>query len=415
MFQLAAHHAPLSGLLCLGLLDLPAAPDCSMRDTVEPYRWVITEAAFRDQLDRLYLPGGGWQERFTLSAGVLSWVEVKDGVSHDYRLELAATREEQLPPPRRWRRVSELGKAPDNAPLTGLRIGLDPGHIGGAWAEMEERSFGLGGDAPFREGDGTLLVARLLQPLLEAGGAEVFLVRTNSEPLTTSRPEDFLEEARRQLLAAQPEMMADPVEEKTIRKQAERLFYRKAEITARAEAFCRWAPDVILSIHFNATDWPNPQKPSLVAENHLHALVNGSFSLAEIQAPENLREMFWRIFQQTSREEIPLAEGLCQRLAADLQLPPKGYAGPIAVAAGKNPYVWARNLLATRIYPAPTILLEPLVANSLEAYPRLQAGDYEGRREIAGRWQRSIYREYAEAVASGMAEYYRDQRNKTAP
>ncbi len=415
MFHLAANHARIFALWCLGWLDLSAASECRMLNPLEQYRWVITEAAFRAQLDSLYLPGGRWQERFSLSADGLAWVEVNDGVPYVYRLELAASPEKQVSPVRTWRRAVDLGPTPDLSPLAGLRIGLDPGHIGGAWAEMEERSFCLEGDVPFREGDGTLLVARLLKPLLEAEGAEVFLVRNRCEPLTNSRPEDFLEEARQQVRSAQVEKMAEALQEQKIRKLAERLFYRKAEITARAEAFCRWSPDVILSLHFNAIDWPNPRQPCLVADNHLHALVNGSYSLAEIQSPQNLREMFWRILQQTSLEEVPLAECLCRHLAVKLKLPPKGYSGPVAVAAGKTAYVWARNLLATRIYPAPTILLEPLVANSIDAYPRLQAGDFEGRRKIDGCWQRSIYREYAEAVAEGMVEYYRSQRNQSVP
>ena len=36
------------------------------------------------------------------------------------------------------------------------------------------------------------------------------------------------------------------------------------------------------------------------------------------------------------------------------------------------PGVWARNLLANRIYGCPVVFLEPYIANSLATYPRAQ-------------------------------------------
>jgi hypothetical protein len=49
-------------------------------------------------------------------------------------------------------------------------IGLDPGHIGGAWARMEERFFVRGKDRPVQEAALNLTVARLLKPMLEQAG-----------------------------------------------------------------------------------------------------------------------------------------------------------------------------------------------------------------------------------------------------
>ena len=44
--------------------------------------------------------------------------------------------------------------------------------------------------------------------------------------------------------------------------------------------------------------------------------------------------------------------------------------------------------------------------NSAEVFTRVQAGDYEGEREVAGRRRPAIVREYAEAVAMGLVEYF---------
>ena len=44
--------------------------------------------------------------------------------------------------------------------------------------------------------------------------------------------------------------------------------------------------------------------------------------------------------------------------------------------------------------------------NSLEDHARIQAGDYDGLREVAGRLRPSIFREYADAATLGMQRYY---------
>ena len=49
--------------------------------------------------------------------------------------------------------------------------------------------------------------------------------------------------------------------------------------------------------------------------------------------------------------------------------------------------------------------------NSTEDYARIEAGDYEGEREVAGKLRPSIFREYADCAALGLERYYREQRS----
>ncbi|NIP92014.1 MAG: hypothetical protein GWO24_00445, partial [Akkermansiaceae bacterium] len=44
-------------------------------------------------------------------------------------------------------------------------------------------------------------------------------------------------------------------------------------------------------------------------------------------------------------------------------------------------------------------------------FERVQAGDYEGEREVAGKLRKSLYREYAGAVVDGLVNYYSDRRS----
>jgi hypothetical protein len=102
------------------------------------------------------------------------------------------------------------------------------------------------------------------------------------------------------------------------------------------------------------------------------------------------------------RGRVPLAETVAGTLARATALPPYEYTDGRAIRVGTSPYVWARNLLANRVYRTPVVYLEPYVMNNREVWERVQAGDYEGLREVGGRTCKSIYREYADAVAEGL-------------
>jgi hypothetical protein len=52
------------------------------------------------------------------------------------------------------------------------------------------------------------------------------------------------------------------------------------------------------------------------------------------------------------------------------------------------------------------IYAEPYVMNSREVFQRVQAGDYEGKKKVAGVLRQSIYREYADAITAGLVNYY---------
>jgi hypothetical protein len=69
-------------------------------------------------------------------------------------------------------------------------------------------------------------------------------------------------------------------------------------------------------------------------------------------------------------------------------------------------------LLATRLYRCPVVYCEPYVMNSKDAFARIQAGDYEGTRNINGIKHKSIFREYVDSVVDGLVEYYSKVRGK---
>ena len=113
------------------------------------------------------------------------------------------------------------------------------------------------------------------------------------------------------------------------------------------------------------------------------------------------------------REAVALADTVAGVMARETQLPPYQYPTTnVTTKVGTSGYVYARNLLAIRLYRCPVLYCEPYVMNSHQAFARIQAGDYEGTRNIEGVERKSIFREYADSVTDGLIEYYSKARGK---
>jgi hypothetical protein len=325
------------------------------------------------------------------------------------------------PVPRLWRPAKSLPPAKPEKPLSGLRIALDPGHLGGKWAKMEERWFQVDSSQPVQEGDLALKVARLLSPRLRELGAKVFFVRNSNEPVTMKRPDDFRELARKILIKngvphPRPDILdpQDPEKEQTIRWQSEILFYRYSEIRRRAvRVNTKLHPDLVLCLHLNAEGWGDPNNPALTDANHLHLLVNGSYLQDELELDDERFEMVRRLLSRAYDEELPLADTIAAAMARETKLPPYEYpTTSTTTKVGTSGYVYARNLLATRLYRCPVVYCEPYVMNSNDVFARVQAGDYEGARNVNGIERKNIFREYADSVVEGLVEYYSRARGR---
>jgi len=204
----------------------------------------------------------------------------------------------------------------------------------------------------------------------------------------------------------------DPAKEQTIRWQSEILFYRYSEIRRRAvRVNFKLHPDLVLCPHFNAESWGDPKNPTLTEMNHLHLLVNGSYLAEELEFDDERFEMIRRLLSRAFDEELPLADTIALAMARETGLPPYQYPTTNSTTkVGTSGYVYARNLLATRVYRCPVVYFEPYVMNSKDVFARIQAGDYEGTRSVNGIERKSIFREYADSVADGLVDYYSKAR-----
>jgi N-acetylmuramoyl-L-alanine amidase len=359
----------------------------------------ITRDEFERLLITVFTTGEAWRNFIQITEKE-ALIQTDSPSPDDIFLLQFAQAESSKPTPRLWKTTSELPPAAQDRPLADLHIAIDPGHIGGDWAKIEERWFVVGTGTPVQEGDMTLHVAKLLKPRLEALGARISLVRETLEPVTPIRPEALLS-------LATDSATGSP------QKLAERLFYRTAEIRARADLVNQVIkPDLVLCLHFNAEAWGDPNQPTLIDRTHLHLLLNGAYTNEEIILADQRFAMLQKLLQRTHQEEALLGATVAGTFAEISALPAYNYppeSTNVRPVVGQ-PYLWVRNLLANRLYDCPVIFMEPYVMNSTIDHARIQSGDYEGLREISGEIQPSIFREYADALAEGLARHYRHSR-----
>ena len=379
------------------LSRLAPPPDWSK---LQAFQQSITHDDFLHYLTQVYSPSGAWQKwiQVTPERAVITTREGKA----PFILRFAPSRSQASAPSHFWRTRENLPSPTAGKPLNGLRIAIDPGHIGGDWAKVEERWFKTAGSRPVIEGDMTLYVARLLKPLLEQRGATVYLTRSKSAPVTSDRPNKLLAAAR----ASLRDSNTAPTET-NLRKESEILFYRFSEIRMRGRLVNeRIRPDLVLCLHFNAEAWGNEARPSFVKDNHLHFLVSGAFSGEELAYEDQRFGMLFKLLSRSFEEELAVTKEVARSMAEATGLPPFEYKSSKAINIGGGPYIWARNLLANRIMECPVIFAEPYVMNNATVFARIQAGDYSGLKMVAGKERPSIYREYAQSIANGLVAYY---------
>ena len=369
------------------LNDLADPPDWSRLDS---FQKSISKQEFLRQLNEVYCPRKSWWSPWIEIEENRARIRKKAGSDDWYDLQFLESNE-----------TSNFSLS--RFQLSGSKILIDPGHIGGDFSEMEGRHFAIGDDEPVKEGDLALLVALKLKSELQKKGAIVSLSREQNKPVSQKRPQDFKELAQTWFSRMEwLQKLSEEERSKRIQKRQELYFYRVSEIMVRSEIIRKSQPDLVLCIHLNAAPWPDPDNKSLVTRNDYHVLVNGCYMGGEVAYDNQRFEMIWRLVNRWAGKERLIAEHMSQAFAQETGLPAFAYKGPNALKIGEVEGVWARNLLANRIYEAPVVFLEPYIANSEEVYQRIQMVDSVDEEINKNQKGRSIVKEYVDAVLLGL-------------
>ena len=387
-------------LLAKDFLDTSIAPEWSSLDSFQNR---VNRTDLERLLTRVYCPRATWRKGWVELKEEEVWIRKSKALDDWYKLSFGDGNQ-------RCKSKDSVPQSGSKLSLQGLTIALDPGHIGGDYSKMEGRHFSIGESPPVKEGNLALTVAKILQKKLIDVGAKVILVREENRPVSSYQPQDFLEEVE-EWIVAKEERQGErfPVKERTkmIKDRTEVLFYRVSEIHARADFInTQVLPDFAVCIHLNAAPWSDPDSFELLERNDYHVLVNGCYMGGELADDQQRFEMIYRLLNGWHKTELLLAENVSRSFSRLTKLPPFSYKGPNALKVGEVKGVWARNLLANRIYRCPVVFLEPYVANSKEAYERIQLGNYEGKMQVRGEPKLSLVEEYAESVFQGICESF---------
>src|SRR5262249_20135844 len=230
----------LLGALCSSIFSRSAAATDNLGvlgskpkwEVLEHYQGTITRDEFAHLINDVYCTHGIQADLIKIDNESAQIVTNRES-GKIFTLHFAPDADSKTRVPRLWRAAKCLPDPKSNKPLAGLRVALDPGHLGGKWAKMEERWFKVGESKPVTEGDLTLRVSRMLATRLRKLGATVFFVRNSTQPVTPKRPGDFKTIARKILIKngvprPRDEVLnpKDPEKEGTVRWQSEMLFYR---------------------------------------------------------------------------------------------------------------------------------------------------------------------------------------------
>ena len=313
---------------------------------LERHQQTITRAEFDKLLATVYCPSGAFTNYLACTTNAATIFSTPAKTNALFTLHFSQS---EIP----------------NPPSPIRRVALDPGHIGGDWAQFEERHFVRDNDKPVEEAALNLTVARLLKTRLEAAGLTVLLTKTNLTPVTDKRPPDA-----------------------------------RSDIAARARLInTELKPDLTVCIHFNAAPWNEHR--DLVADNHLTVFVHGNYLPDELASDETKFHLFSKLLERSHATELAVADAVARSLARATGLPPLPVSDNSAPITD-NPYLLLRNLGMNRQTHGPVIYLEPYYMNNRLVYQRLQLGDYDGEKPVGGKTYRSIFREYADAVADAV-------------
>ena len=401
-------HAHGAHLVDLSIKNAPISPLINTPNwaILSAFDYHFTQAELSQRL-RMICANDSWKSWFKFDNNQL---HVVNQTGLNYSTSVLKIRTQYTPallggrnfPYRYWRTTREIKKLDYNGNiLPPVRVAIDPGHLGGEWADMEFRNFSKPGDAKIAEGDLVLLVAKKVKAKLEKLGAQAYLVRDSSKPRTSIRPKNLANQVKEYY----PKFNIQ-LDERTQNLYQNQWFYQIAEIRERATIINKKIkPDLTLCLHLNAVEWgSDPENPVLQDQSHGHILLSGAATTGEMAKPDQRLDLLLRALQGIFSEEQKLGTLFAKSLEDKTKLAAFSYSsgGKNTLKVTGHPYLWARNLLANRIYTCPVIYYEPYVMNSVSDYPRLQhALKFKNSPHVY-----TLLDEYADAVVDGFIKNY---------
>ncbi len=291
-------------------------------------------------------------------------------------------------------------------PLEGVRIAIDPGHLGGPMARTEERFIDMelahkdNMRVQFDEGTLALMTAKILRCYLIQAGAEVLLTRDepgqpvcyqsfsewcNKEfnitdagdwlvPKNQQRILDYLASAKvpgssQQELKRRIDCIkcASINKEHLIKQALFRLCYNFYDLIARADKINAFAPHTTIIIHYNAREIADAS-----SSNYNLTFIPGNFLKGQLETDREHYEFMRLILNEDLERSLLLSTYITHNMQSKLDVPlMNSDLYQPAISRRISSGVYCRNLFLTRLVHSPLCYGETLIQNNPEEAERL--------------------------------------------
>ncbi len=284
--------------------------------------------------------------------------------SADYELATGATTSQDSPELlSRLDRISRSTLSGQTSPFTGLRVVIDPGHMGSAfWNDKDGKYVTVGGKT-VAEGEITLWTAKLLANELEKLGATVLLTRTDIAPVTpytwdnfnpAARMADYYYKSRddwmtRFLAMSDTDIIRLLPKAPEVRKMStysgKVMLFLQEDMDARAKFAEAANPDIFIDLHFDSQLVDKLQTDG----DDVSVYVPGAIRKNET-GPKNMRADLLkhlvdvRRWKQSARMAKILVDQVSKNLGVKLLTDASNVPTTVKVADG----VFARNIFETK-------------------------------------------------------------------
>ncbi len=250
--------------------------------------------------------------------------------------------------------------------LIGMKVAIDPGHLGGKYARLEERFIDIPPSLErkevirFDEGTLSLLTAKYLKLLLEKEGAEVMLTRT--EIAQGVYEKDFFS-----YLKDSPELWWG----ETPLSELFRKHYNPLDLRARAEKINAFSPDLSIVIHYNSAEATDGARSNhgVTASNYNMVFIPGAFCHGELAKSESRHEFIRLLVTEDLPQSLSLSRSILSEFVSHLAVPivssndKARYLDSVCLKLDEG--VYARNLGLTRLIHGPVCYGETLIQNNI--------------------------------------------------
>lgn len=351
------------------------------------YQGKCTRAELEKRLGLFLQKDGALSNYFALSDDAFILYNCDGQV--EYELKLAAE--------------SLATQRPKRQNLIGVKVAIDPGHLGGPYATLEDRfidiPLSLERENPIKFDEGTLcfLTAVYLKLLLEKEGAIVMLTRGKIGAGVYE--DDFFDWLKKntQLWTGEGGSL----------KKIFGKYYNPLDLRARAKKINDFAPDLTVVIHYNATEIEGnvPSNHNVSPLNYNMVFVPGAFCHNELADRDSRYEFLRLLVSSDLHASLSLSKAVLDKLGEHLQVPPisksdgANYLNRVGIKVGEG--IYARNLALTRLIHGPVCYGETLIQNNIDECVKLAQNDFV----INGQNCSSRIKQVAEGYYEGIKHY----------